>query len=341
MRRFLAAAIVCLAASLAQAAEPTGFVELLIQAPHQVAPIEGAVWYPSQADGTITQFAENPVFQGVTVRKGARVAPGRHPIVLLSHGLGGNFRTLSWLAVGLAQRGAVVVAVNHPGSTTKDLEMMRSMHHWTRVQDLQAALALLMTDPRFLSNLDPARIYAAGFSFGGWTALSMAGLTGDATAYASHCDATGAKSTHCADLARANFDLHSLNAESWNRSYKDRRIQAVAAIDPALHYGLNAVNVRDLVPNVLLIGLGTGADRLLATNFSSTGSNFAALVPAAKVVTIAPASHFTALLACKTAGASILADEKDDPVCTDPVGTEREAVHGKIVDAIAQEFGLD
>ena len=40
-------------------------------------------------------------------------------------------------------------------------------------------------------------------------------------------------------------------------------------------------------------------------------------------------------------GASILAEEGDDPVCTDPVGSDRAAVTAQILTAIADHFGLD
>ena len=103
-------------------------------------------------------------------------------------------------------------------------------------------------------------------------------------------------------------------------------------------YGLKAKNVKGLVKNVLLIGLGTGSDRLFATDFSATGSDFETLLPSAKIVSIAPAAHFSTLLTCKPAGADILKSEGDDPVCTDPLGTDRNAVHSQIIDAITNNL---
>ena len=92
---------------------------------------------------------------------------------------------------------------------------------------------------------------------------------------------------------------------------------------------------------VLLIGLGNGESRLHATDTSETGSNFEALFPAGKVDRIVPATHFTALGLCKPEGAAILEDEKDDPVCTDPAGTDRRAVMNHIITAISKHFGLN
>lgn len=77
-----------------------------------------------------------------------------------------------------------------------------------------------------------------------------------------------------------------------------------------------------------------------ATDYSMNGSGFEQLAPKASTVTLAPASHFTALLTCKPAGKFILEDEIDDPVCTDPVGTDRAGIHQKVIMIIANSFNL-
>ena len=89
-----------------------------------------------------------------------------------------------------------------------------------------------------------------------------------------------------------------------------------------------------------MIALGTGKDRLLATDFSATGSGFAALVPHAKIIEIAPANHFGALLSCKPIGSAILEEEGEPPVCDDPAGADRDQIHSLIIDQIAGQLGL-
>lgn len=317
-------------------AETPGFVET------KLGDLEAVIWYPNQSRGTAEMFAANPVFTGVAGVKGATIAPGAHPLILLSHGLGGHYRSLGWLAAGLAEQGAIVVAVNHPGSTFGDFEMTRGMNHWTRVADLSGALDAVLADATYGPAVDPSRIYAAGFSYGGWTALPAGGLQGNLASYADHCAAAVASSSHCADLAGWGFDFASVDPAAWDASYRDPRVAGVAAIDPGLTYGIT--DVSGLAVPAMLIGMGATADRLVATDTTEAGSRFDQRLMAAredsKIVQIAPASHFTVLPPCTEKGAFILEEENDDPVCTDPAGTDRAAVHGRILEEVAGFFGL-
>jgi predicted dienelactone hydrolase len=340
MKRFLFALTMLVPLQAAAANEAPGLITREIAAAHHGRSMEMAIWYPG-AGGSEKTFAENPVFEGGMVRLDATPRTGKFPVVLLSHGMGGSFLSLNWLASGLAERGAVVVAVNHPNGWFRDRNPAKMFDHWTRAQDLQAALDSVMADKVFAGVIDPSRIYATGFSFGGWTALSLGGVTADPDGSMAYCSAAGERSHTCTDLKTYGLDPAKIDHARWTANYKDARIEAVAAIDPGLTWKLSAGNVRDVQQDkLLLIGLGTGTDRLYATDTTAKGSNFESLVPAAKSVTIAPAFHFTAMPLCKPEGADLLAAEKDDPVCTDPPGTNRAAVHGRIIELLAKHFGL-
>ncbi len=337
MKLNLMIALAVLALPAMVAADTPGFRPVSVEAPHHGRPVTGGLWYPTEAAGHATVIAENPVFFGVKVIEDAPVADGPAPLVLLSHGLGGHMRSVAWLARGLAERGAIVVAVNHPNSTWGDFDMEAGLDHWTRVADLSLVLDTVLADPELADRIDPDRIMAAGFSFGGWTALSMGGVTGRIEGYAAHCDVYVATSSHCQDLARGGIELKD-RAEAWNASYKDARITHVAAIDPALVWGLERTDTEALVENVTLFGLGEGRDRLVATDFDASG--FVGLVPYARVERLAPAWHFSMLPLCKLAGAAILKEENDDPVCTDPDGADRVVLHQSVIDRIANDLEL-
>ena len=256
MKNLLAAVILLLAAQTA-AAEPAGFRGLTIPAEHHGREMSGALWYPSAGGGEAISFGENGVFYGTEVLDGARMAEGPFPVILASHGLGGHIGALGWLTAGLAEAGALVLSVNHPGSTRGDFDLQEGLKHWTRTEDLRAALDWLAARPDLAAHADFARIYAVGFSAGGWTALSLGGARASREGYAAHCETAPPSPSHCADLARRGADLEAYSSTDWNAGRKDDRIRAVTAIDPALTYGLGKAHARDLVARVLLIGLGT------------------------------------------------------------------------------------
>lgn len=68
--------------------------------------------------------------------------------MVLSHGTGGSTDDFAWLSSQLAVRGAMVVAVNHPGSTRGDLSPQRTKLT-DRAADLKATLTHILADPLF------------------------------------------------------------------------------------------------------------------------------------------------------------------------------------------------
>lgn len=339
MRHIIIAAALAILPVATQAETAVGMADFTYEAAHHGKPVTAFIWYPSTSGGTVARVAENGVFHGVDVRQDGALSQGQAlPVVMLSHGLGGNWRSLTWLASGLAEQGALVVAVNHPNSSTFDFDMREGLNHWTRARDVSRALDKLVDDPAFGRRIDANRIMAAGFSYGGWTALSLGGVTGNLAGEVAECEAQQDNSSHCADLIRAGVSFADLKAGQWNASYKDHRITHVAALDPALHHGFTDANVADLQADTVLMSLGDGPDRLVATDFDASG--FVNLLPQAKVRRIAPASHFSALPLCKPAGPMILKEEGDDPVCTDPEGANRAEIHAEVLDTLIKALKM-
>lgn len=327
------------APALAWGDAPVGLTDFTYDAVHHGKPVPSILWYPSTGTGSAARIAENGVFYGVDAYEDGPLAEGNAlPVILLSHGLGGNWRSLAWMASELAGRGALVVTVNHPASSTFDFDMREGLKHWTRARDLSRALDKLEDNPVYGGRIDRDRIMAAGFSYGGWTALSLGGVTGNLAGEIAECEAQGEKSSHCSDLDRAGVSFAEMDETLWNASYKDARITHVTAMDPALHHGFGPQHVENLDAQLTLIGLGQGADRLVATDFDASG--FVKLVPDAQVVHIEKAYHFSLLPLCKPAGPAILKDEGDDPVCTDPQGANRAEIHAQVLDVISNQLGL-
>lgn len=340
-----ALAVLLTGSSVAAPAEiAPGLLETTFSAAHHAAPISGAIWYPARDGGASEIVFENAVFEGVLAQPGAVPEDGAHPLVLLSHGFRGTHRSLSWLAAGLAARGAIVVGIDHPGSSFVDFDLPRAQSPWTRAQDVSAVLDAMLEDPPAGLAIDGERIAAIGFSYGGDTVLRLAGLLGDLDAYRASCLADLGAGGHCDLLAREGFDLGSLDPALWNGDRRDPRLSHVAAIDPGPLYPMAERQVAAIATPLLLVGLGEGADRLKDTDFSDDGSGLASLLAAAgkdvAIVEIVPAWHFTAMPLCRPEGPAILVDEGDDPVCDDPPGTDRAAAHARIVAEVAALLGL-
>lgn len=164
-----------------------GYDRFDLSAEHRARPVAASIWYPAANPTYRVPVGDGPIFDPTFAFVGPAIAEGRHPLVLLSHGSGGNADVLGWLTTGLVERGAIVLAVNHPGSTSGDSSPRRSVDFEARANDLSAALDMILADAAFAPSIDPDRIGVVGFSLGGTTALGLAGLRFDGTVQDTNC----------------------------------------------------------------------------------------------------------------------------------------------------------
>ncbi|MEO0456927.1 MAG: alpha/beta fold hydrolase [Cyanobacteria bacterium P01_A01_bin.114] len=114
------------------------------------------------------------------------------PLVVISHGLGGNRATLAYLAEHLASHGFAVVVVEHEGSNEAQLgellsgqarEAVEPTEMVRRPTSIQALLDDLETasqqDPALLNRINFQQVGVLGQSFGAYTTLALAGATID------------------------------------------------------------------------------------------------------------------------------------------------------------------
>jgi predicted dienelactone hydrolase len=328
MKAVTLAAALLSAAAAANAAD-VGYDRMDVTAAHRAAPVAASVWYPAGARTYRGLIGDNAVFRGAPAFVGAAVAEGRFPLVLLSHGSGGNMDNLGWLSAALAAEGVMVLAVNHPGSTSGDSSPRRSADLAARAADLSAALDALLADPAFGPRVDASRITTLGFSLGGATALALGGLRFDPAAYPAYCARLGAAAVDCAFFAKGGVAPNSMPA-SWNSDMADPRVTAVIAADPGFTFTATPGSAAAMNLPVLLVSLGA-EDLFPAADVSAAGSSLAEALPDARHAVIAPAHHFSFLGLCKPEGAAILREEEDDPVCDEPAGGDRAAVHAAVV----------
>ncbi|HEY8490832.1 MAG TPA: prolyl oligopeptidase family serine peptidase [Dehalococcoidia bacterium] len=139
-------------------------------------PLETVVWYPAgqggRWDAALAGSEEAPVAPG-----------GPFPVVIFSHGSGGNPLQSTFFTAHLAGHGFVVAAVPHPGNTTSDCfpcsdpaALLDSALN--RPDDVSFVLDRLLEESArpggvLQGAVDGDRAAVAGHSFGGYTALTV------------------------------------------------------------------------------------------------------------------------------------------------------------------------
>jgi len=150
------------------------------------------VWYPALAQPSATRVvyegamesedASLTAFQtpGVAVRDApADKAVSPYPLVVMAHGYSGTPVAMSWLAENLASKGYVVVAAHHRDPAYGDKGgfvepvLFRPLDIAFLAHTVQARAKA--ADGLFAGLVDPSRVVLAGYSMGGYGAITAGG----------------------------------------------------------------------------------------------------------------------------------------------------------------------
>lgn len=295
-----------------------------------------AVLYPTTAISPISTIAENPVFIGHEMVENAALEPKARSLVLLSHGLGGNWRNQLWLAKKLVQQGYMVAALNHPGTTTGDIKNSTGAQLWERPRDLSRVIDFLSSSPKWGASVDATQVAAIGHSLGGWTVMQVGGSCFDPQRLMQDClKNSGFASCTAYQKMRAGRDEAS--RALLGRSMRDARVRAVVSFDLGLARGLDPASLTSFPVPALIIGAGPHHKPLPSDMESGL---LAKLLPAAttQAMTIQDAGHFSFLQLCKLGGMAIL--EKEEPgdgmICMDGGGRDRAAIHQQVENVVIE-----
>jgi predicted dienelactone hydrolase len=105
------------------------------------------------------------------------VADGlRHPLVVFSHGAGGNGSGYAWFGEYLAAHGYIVAMMYHYRANTHDSSALYVRNRiWQRPRDISLVISHLLADKEWGPRIDRAQIGVAGHSQGGFTSLWIGG----------------------------------------------------------------------------------------------------------------------------------------------------------------------
>lgn len=314
-----------------------GYDRFDVQSAHRARLIAASVWYPAANPTFRAPIGENPIFRPTMAFMGPAIAEGRHPLVLFSHGSGGKADGLGWLLSELANRGAIVLAVDHPGSTSGDSSPRRSVDLAARAKDLSAALDTILADPAFAPFIDETNISVVGFSLGGSTAMSLAGLRFDGKVQDENCT-TGPDAADCGFFLRGG--VHFADAPGFSSDAREARISRAVIVDPGFGGAVMEESLKAVSAQLHFVNLGGKRDRIGAVDVGPDGNNLVSRLTGATYSTVEPANHFTFLALCKDGAEAMLQEEGEDPLCTDPEGAVRSEVHDRLIADIAAALGL-
>jgi len=275
-----------------------GVTTISVESAGRTLPVE--VWYPARGGGSPAEYVleigvlELARFQSpLAARRGARLdrrgAP--YPVVVFSHGNGGLRLQSVYLTEYLATHGFVVAAPDHVGNTFA--EMVNSANAIEAAEaaklrpgDVSRSLDAVLSasaDPGGALDgaADPEHVGVAGHSFGGFTALRIAGASIDAAAVSADCAQNGG-------LVCDGWDAAELPVSALDSRFSAALAQApggAQAMTAGGHHGF-----ADVVMPVMIQG-GT-TDQITPFDVEQQAP-FDELPSPAELVAIEGAGHFT------------------------------------------------
>jgi predicted dienelactone hydrolase len=342
MRRFAIVLITYLVTPLivsAQTVTSVAMSDISISDPLGERNLSVNVWYPTAAATAPVLIGDNAVFRGVSAIRDGEISDRRSPLVVLSHGLGGDRNSLGWLAVHLAGHGMIVAALNHPGTTRGDIGSRETRRPWERARDITRVVTFLTTNWRVANQVNSKRIAAIGHSLGGNSVMALAAATFDVTRFIRDCDQYP-DDRDCHWYMDNAIDRDPSSVDKAQHSLRDARVTAVVALDVGFALALEPISLSKVDIPVLLIE----SARRIAGRPAGSYSRYVAssLPPAMTTYRVIPdARHFSFVAECKPGATDLLrADGRgDEIVCMDGNGRTRQTLHAEIA-AMIETFLL-
>jgi predicted dienelactone hydrolase len=160
------------------------------------------------------------------------------PVIVISHGLGSDRTAYAYLAEHLASYGYAVAVVEHPGSNSTQIDdllkgrasqVAAPSEFIDRPLDIQFVLDSLenrsQNDPQLFNRFDLEQVGIIGQSFGGYTALALAGAQINPARLQQDCPG------NYLNLSLL-LQCQALDLEQPIHDFRDRRVKAIIVINP-------------------------------------------------------------------------------------------------------------
>jgi predicted dienelactone hydrolase len=188
-------------------------------------------------------------------------SPRPAPVIVISHGLGSDRISFEYLAKHLASYGFAVAVPEHPGSNAQQLQNLVTgkakevaepaefVNRPLDVKDLLDYLAnMAANNPAYRGQLDLQRVGIIGQSFGGYTALALAGAGINFAQLDKDCKVEN-DTWNISLLLQCR--ARGLDRNQYN--FSDPRIKAAIAVNPIVSSILGETNLSQIQIPVMVI----------------------------------------------------------------------------------------
>jgi len=317
-------------AALPTTSYPVGMTQIEYSDPTQGdRPLNYMLIYPAAPDIAATPFK---VFLSTKLRlyKDAPIVSDglKHPLVVFSHGAGGNGSGYAWFGQYLASHGYLVAMVYHYRANTFDSSALYVRNRlWQRPRDVSLDITHLLADKTWGPHIDPNQIGAAGHSQGGFTALWLGGAKVNPDLFVAY--QRGWKNNQVVpSYLREQMQLDAEPAVN----VRDDRVKAAFAMAPGdiKGFGMDEAGLRQMtIPAYIIVG---AADT--ATPPKENAEFAAKYIPHAKLDVLAgQVSHEIFDNECDQVGRDNYPD-----ACIDAPGVDRAKLHEYIGNAALKFF---
>jgi len=185
-------------------------------------------------------------------------------VIVISHGVGSDSGNFEYLANYLASYGFVVVVPNHPGSDAKQLrslldgrasEAAKPQEFVDRPLDVKHVLDELemrnKSDSRYKGRLNLQQVGVIGQSFGGYTALALAGAKINFQQLGKNCTQQALKDTWNLSLL---LQCRALQLPNNQYNLRDERVKAAIALNPITSSIFGEAGLKEIQTPVMIVG---------------------------------------------------------------------------------------
>ena len=227
-------------------------------------PLPAEIWYPTLDTLIHKEPKENPkeLFKNIETVANATIPDEKFPLLVVSHGTGGNRFSLTWFIAEMVKEGYVVVSLDHYGNSTFNKIPREFIKWWERAIDVQYVLTEVLKDTEMGTKIDTTRIGGVGFSLGGYTNIALAGGYVDRTVTEDEKPEERELPAEFPDTDEIiDYENDSLIVSSYNQYrnlVKDDRIKAFFVMAPAIGFGFHSKEQTHKITAPIFIVAGKG-----------------------------------------------------------------------------------